>query len=191
MRIDDIIFFAPGIRAIDIDFDNKEQIIVAFESRVNNFYLEPANQLNESQHAFAAGVILMTAIDAIMYYNRHTKNPISDFFETLPAFRNYFHDMGEEEIRKAAYRIEDHFRNGLIHEGRIKNCGQFSYDYAGALITVIDEFIILNPKILFEEVSNYCHRYFQRLQTGNIYEIFITKLRRQFYSEIERLKALH
>jgi len=59
MRIGDTIYFADGIRAVDIDFNKKDQILLAFQRRINNYYLNPARILDGQQLAFATGVILI------------------------------------------------------------------------------------------------------------------------------------
>ncbi|HNT56020.1 MAG TPA: hypothetical protein PKG95_14990, partial [Anaerolineaceae bacterium] len=45
MRIDDQIYFAPGVRFQDLDWDNPSALIDAFRQRVHGFYLTPAQDL--------------------------------------------------------------------------------------------------------------------------------------------------
>lgn len=50
--------------------------------------------------------------------------------------------------------------DGLIHEGRVKNSGQFSTEQADLLTcTCISDFIILNPDKLQNEVVNYFKKF--------------------------------
>jgi len=47
-------------------------------------------------------------------------------------------------------KINEDYRNGLIHEGRIKNLGQFSFEF-NELIRVESLCSVINPTILLDE----------------------------------------
>jgi hypothetical protein len=89
---------------------------------MNGFYLEPAARCAADRHAFAAGVLLVTCIDALarMRFNN-------------PKVGDRIKRFAREELRSfsasgLATRFYEDFRNGLVHEARIKNGGQFSLD---------------------------------------------------------------
>lgn len=58
--------------------------------------------------------------------------------------------------------LYDDFRNGLIHEGRIKSGAQFSLD-AGDTITDIEGIVLVNPMLLADEVSVALDRFIEVL----------------------------
>ena len=184
MRIDDIIYFSPGLKAVDVDFENKKQILLAFQRRINEYYLNPSRILDGQKQAFATGVILMTTIDAITYYSLGGNDRIKDFIKQTDDLTRF----KEEDKKRIAKGFDDYFRNGLIHEGRIKNCGQFSYDY-NWLINFEDDFYVINPNILLTEVDTYFRKYLRLLsEDENSYSVFIAKLKRQFKPDIDRMK---
>jgi hypothetical protein len=186
MRIKDIIYFSPGIKAIDLDFNNRDQILDAFLKRINKYYLEPAIELNQNKQAFAAGVILMTTIDAITNYSKGGSNRIKEFMAEIIESLSFTSEIK----KKITNAFDDNFRNGLIHEGRIKNCGQFSYDYE-TLVKIENEFVVIDPNELLKRVKKYSEKYIEKLRRDDAaYSIFIDKFKRQFESEINRLKKL-
>lgn len=186
MRVDDIIYFAPGLKVIDFDITNKEQVLEGFKNRINSYYLSPAAKLNALEDAFASRVILMTAIDAITYYSIGGNNRIKDFMTQCPLIEN-FDDAAKKKIVNA---FDNYFRNGLVHEGRIKNGCQFSYQYG---FTYFDNtFLVINPNILYETVEDYFNAYLISLDKDKcVYDKFYQKFFRQFNPEITELKRLY
>lgn len=185
MRVDDVIYFAPGLKVVDFDITNKEQVIQGFQSRINAYYLSPASKLNELEDAFASGVVLMTSIDAITYYSIGGNNRIKDFMAQCPLIANFT----EAERKRIVKVFDDYFRNGLIHEGRIKNGCQFSYQYG---FTYFDNtYLVVNPYILHENIVDYFENYIETLKNNEVtYNIFYQKFFRQFNPEITDLKRL-
>jgi hypothetical protein len=185
MRIDDVIYFAPEIKVVDFDITNKNQVLEGFKSRINSYYLKPAAKLNELEEAFASGVILMTAIDAITYYSIGGNNRIKDFMAQCHLIAHF-----NEQERKAIVKgFDDYFRNGLVHEGRIKNGCQFSYQYG---FTYFDNtFLVINPHILHDTIVEYFATYFEELtKDENVYNRFYQKFFRQFNPEVAELKRV-
>lgn len=186
MRIDDIIYFAPEIKVIDLDITNKGQLIDAFKSRIISYYLDPAAKLNDQKFAFASGVILMTAIEAIANYSIGGNNRIRDFM-TECIFLSSYDDTTRKNIAK---HINENFRNGLIHEGRIKNGCQFSYEYG--FLYIESNYFIINPHILYEYVVEYFNNYIETItNSAELYFKFYQKIHEQFYSEIQEIKTLY
>ncbi|MEP7169418.1 MAG: hypothetical protein ABI855_08630 [Bacteroidota bacterium] len=183
MQVNKITFFAPGIELISLDFGNKNQIIESFEKRIFCYYLEPAKILNEKEMGFAAGVILMTTIDAITYYSMN-KNNIIEFFKLMNS------EFSEDDFNKIANKFYEYFRNGLIHEGRIKGCGQFTYE-SNQLLFFENNILVINPSVLLDKVVEYFNNYIEKLKKDNDhYSIFIKKLEKLFSPEIHKLKQL-
>jgi len=151
MRIEDQLYFAPNILFADVDFGGAG-LPEQFRARIRGFYLGPAHACAQDGHAFAAGALVLLCVDALArlqtgdpVVGRRFKNFVRDH---LPSFAS--------EAR-AACLYED-FRNGLIHEGRIKSGAQFSLD-APETLTSINGIVLVNPVVLANEVGGALDRY--------------------------------
>lgn len=117
----DILYFAPGIRFNQIDL-NGPTLPEQFNCRITGYYIKPAEECCERGQAFAAGVLLVSCIDALARFKFKTNDVgkrFKDFVQQeLPSFSN----------KELAKRFYEDFRNGLIHESRIKLGGQFSLE---------------------------------------------------------------
>lgn len=136
MRIGDILFFAPGIRFEHADLSGTD-LPRQFECRIAGFYLDPADRCAENGFPFAAGVILVTCIDALarMRYGGGVGMRFKKFITNeLPSFAQ----------GNRADRFYDDFRNGLVHEARIKNGGQFTMD-ADRTVQSVNGLLLVNP----------------------------------------------
>lgn len=85
-----------------------------------------AEVLNDQRMAFAAGIILLAAVDAIGFYSV-IYNGSSARIKSVLMQLNGVVDYPDPDY--LAQRIRECFRNGLIHEGRIKKGCQFSYEH--------------------------------------------------------------
>ena len=152
----------------------------AFRDRVKGFYLQPAAKLNQDKNAFAAGVLGATAIDFLagISIGGSTGIRIKRWLRAnIGEFR------GKPEL---AERFYEDFRNGLVHEGRIKNAGQFSYHYSD-LIVSLDDVMTVNPSVLLERIENSLEHYINSLQSDeSTYLGFLSALKRCFYEDFER-----
>jgi hypothetical protein len=186
MRVKDIIHFSPKYPIQKIEFDNKEILIDAFKDRIQSYYINAADILNKSNHAFAAGAILLTAIDAISYFTEvgAVSTRIKSFCYQIQEIRT----KAETYQNEFADRVNDEFRNGLIHEGRIKNGSQFSYDYP-FLEIISDDCLVLNPEYFQKEVEIYFDLAIQKLNAHQSnYLLFRQRFKQTFEREIEKLK---
>lgn len=186
MRIQDVVHFSPNVKVTDIDLDDPESIIVAFDDRIRHYYFEPARILTKNANpnlAFASGTITITAIEAIT--NMFWAGGVGQRFRT---FVSRFPDLHDGTRSVFSTKFYDDFRNGLVHEGRIKKSGQFSHDYqslqmahAGALV--------VNPCFL---LSNVEFVYFQLLESlkddMNAKSQFISNFYDFFRSEIIKFR---
>lgn len=147
MRIQDILYYAPKITLNAIFFYKPNEIIDAFESRITNYYLDSAGMLNKNGKAFGAGDLVFDAIDAIARYeldSGRVGERFKKWISGLPDFRG----LTWEELE----RVYDEFRNGVTHEARIKNGGQFTYDIDKA-VEIKDGIVLVNPSLLLDQVS--------------------------------------
>lgn len=144
--VDEELLFAPGLKYSEIKWDDDDALIEAFKDRVKGFYLDPAKNLNASEkYAFATGVLCVSTIDLLacltiscnsgtvgMRFKQWIKDHITAF------------DNSDPNSEILADKFYDEFRNGLVHEGRIKNVGQFSYDNKKELIHILKEMYLFN-----------------------------------------------
>src|SRR5712692_1344469 len=122
------------------------EIADQLERRVEGFYLGPADLLNRKAHAFAAGVVCFAAIDAIARYevsSGYSSDRFKKWIAKLPDFRQ----LADEELDL----VYDDFRNGLLHEGRIKRTGQFTYKIPRA-VHIENGVVLINPRILSGQI---------------------------------------
>jgi hypothetical protein len=154
MRIDDILYFAPEIPFNAVDF-NSPQMPVQFQSRIEGFYLAPARRCVDAGFAFAAGSLAVVCIDALARFQVGGK--------VGPRFKAFVRrELRSFASETKARQLYDEFRNGLIHEARIKRGAQFSLD-ADATITEIGGVLLVNPARLTEEVTEALGNYVDRL----------------------------
>lgn len=177
-RVGDILYFAPKYKFRDLRWDDKHMMVDAFKDRVREFYLQPAAKLNKDKEAFAAGVLCATTVDflAKISIGGNTGERIKKWLEA-----NII-EFGDSEL---ARRFYEDFRNGLVHEGRIKNAGQFSYEYDD-LITHLNGVMVVNPRVLLERIESSLERYVNELQNDEpAYRRFWSTLKKDFRKDVE------
>lgn len=145
MRIGDILYFAPGIRFDDVELDGA-RLPGQFRQRVVGFYIVPSEECAVGGHAFAAGALLVSCIDALARLRFGDR--VGERFRKFVA----------EELKGfsgagIAQQFYDEIRNGLVHEGRLKNGAQFSFEIAETAET-LDGILVVNPKHLAAEVRS-------------------------------------
>jgi hypothetical protein len=94
-----------------------------YRRRVEGYYLDSAQLLISAGHGFAAGLITVGAIDAMsrLYFGPNRLQRITNRdFRTFA--RHLLPSFGEP---KAADLLWENYRNGLVHEGRLKGGCQF------------------------------------------------------------------
>lgn len=159
MRVSDQLLFAPDTTFSELTLDNDDKLLDQLRNRIEGYYLSPARKLVEEEHAFAAGVIIVTCIDALSRFEYgekpETKKRFPEWCETnLPAFEDGYYR-----------KFYNDFRNGLVHEGRVKRGGEFTFENSKAVVAT-DEIFAVNPKYLLEEVSAALDEYISDLATG-------------------------
>src|SRR5947209_7718539 len=151
MRVGDILYFAPGIRFGQVDLKSPG-LPDQYRQRMNGFYVEPAEGCAAHGHAFAAGVLLVSCIDALArarFNNPNVGDRIKRFArEELQSFSK----------GGLATRFYEDFRNGLVHEARIKNGGQFSLEI-GSTVEQLRGVLLINPARLGVEVRSAINGY--------------------------------
>src|SRR5665811_2022552 len=144
MRIEEHLYFAPGIRFEQVDLEGPE-LPNQFQLRITGFYIDPAEKLAQRGDVFASGVLLVCCLDAMARFwfgGGSKKRFISIVNKKIESFINNY-DLSE--------RFYNDVRCGLVHESRIKNRGEFSLDFQST-IKCIDNIVFVNPKSLAQEV---------------------------------------
>lgn len=113
MNINDHIYFAPDILLKDLDLTNRGDLINAFRTRVNKYYLQPIKILNKIRLAFPVAIIEFAMIDALARYSLNNNRVGERIKEMLQTNLN--------TTKTIAERAYEEFRNGLLHENHIKN----------------------------------------------------------------------
>jgi len=187
MKIGKILYFSPNYKFWDLKWDEKENLIDAFKDRVKGFYIQPAEKLNKDKKGFAAGVLCITTIDFLTKIDYKERNKIKNWLkDNINDFKKP--DPNYSGRRSLADRFYNEFRDGLIHEGRIKSGGQFSYDYQ-ELIKLEDKVMIVNPDILLLEINNFFNKFIIKINRDDTtFYQFRDSLRNDFIKEIELSK---
>ena len=187
------LYYSPSYKFEDlkkaINNGDKDKIIIMFKERVKELYLKPARLLIE--HAkedrnmgfvFSAGLICVSVIDFLgrFYMGCPEKDVRSRFICWLlsymrPPFDGY-----------SANRFYEDFRNGLVHECRIKNGGEFSLSIQKPLVKR-EGYLVVNPKVLLEKIKNGFNKYLEDLRKNNILsEELINCLKKDFESDFSK-----
>ncbi len=159
MRIEKKLYFAPGIKFSELDFSDSLRIVNQFNKRIYGYYLDPAKILLESKNAFAGGLLLVSAIDALSLFIFDKKKVKTRFIKFCNEYLFYKFD---EPISNLFF---DDFRNGLVHEARIKNGGEFSFtENSIAIIHLDSPTLIINPEYLYHEIESALSKYINTLK---------------------------
>lgn len=146
MRIGDELYFAPNITFRQLDLSGAA-LPDQFECRIRGFYLDPATSLAKNGHAFAAGVLLTVAVDAIARIcstKRGVGERIKDWCErNLPSL----------STRRMRHCFYEDFRNGLVHQARVKNGSEFNLDEKCAA-SLTGSRLVVNPRLLADEIAS-------------------------------------
>jgi len=179
VRIGDELHFSPKYRFSELNWDDRTGVIEAFRDRVEGFYLCPAQKLNRDKDGFAAGLLCVAAIDFLARISldaNGVKDRIVKWLRT---------NIIRFEYSDLADRFYEEFRNGLVHEGRIKNAGQFSYEYH-KVISMVDDTMLVNPDLLLNAVMDSFQSYLKKLRTDDlIYHALRSALLSDFQREVE------
>jgi hypothetical protein len=181
MKVDNKIYFAPDMEFKSVDWDDHHSLVEHFKTRVYAYYIIPVQRmldwLEEADNdpfvllgtAFGSGVICCTTIDflALAEFNiPRVGERYRDWLKKyIPELDNPDPDNGHSTI---AHRFYEEFRNGLVHEGRIKNAGQFSLDPdsfypPSQVFSFVDHAMVVHPFNLLTAVETGLHQFCNEL----------------------------
>lgn len=165
VKIDDL-YFAPGIRYDDVDWQDDSEVVKAFEKRLCGLYMEPTRELcDDDRNVFAAGVMCTVTIDMLARFTYDQQRGVRKrFTKWLKDAESNFKctSLGEGD-KSLADRVYEDFRNGTVHEGRVKKGGQFSLRIDG-LFATDNGIIVLNPEKLLELIKCQAKAWIETLQ---------------------------
>ncbi len=179
------LYFAPDLKFDLVKWNDKEALIKAFEDRINGFYLGPSQKLCQLNkfYAFAAGVLCVSTIDCLAMISI-SPNRVGDRFKQWT--QNNIAELNQSSL---ASRFYEDFRNGLVHEGRIKKGGQFSFETDNKLLKIDEGVMIINPDILIQKINYSFNQYIRRLKTNSAEFQNLQNYLEKFDTEIENAKS--
>ncbi len=154
-RIRDELYFSPELRFADLDRTGKH-LPSQLQKRIDGFYLNPAISLAKGGHAFASGVLVVCAMDALVLLMTGTSSSqarIMGFCLKIP----------ELATADTPNLFCKHFRNGLVHSARVKEGSEFSLDIQHVAVSRNDR-LIVNPLKLALSVQAVLSDYIARLK---------------------------
>jgi hypothetical protein len=182
VRISETLYFAPGIPFSQLALGG-EALPEQFGARINGYYLRPAVRAAAAGDGFAAGLLAVVAIDALSRLefgpNRRRRRVVRDFVlfarHHLPSFQTEGH----------AALLYDSFRNGLVHEGRLKNGAQFELG-RDTTLSLVGGLPVIAPDRLVGEVAAALEGMVNQLRSSvNFRRELTTLLRREFAFELQ------
>ncbi|MDR1814921.1 MAG: hypothetical protein LBR18_08780 [Tannerella sp.] len=190
MDTKDGIFFSPKIRMQELNLD-KDTLIAAFEDRIKGYYLDPIKSLNDNAHAFAAGILEFALIDALARYYYDTKGLLGIANRVRVRMKKMLKLIFPEINRKIANNAYYDFRNGLLHESRIKNCGQFSYLHPSPFV-LFGKYLKINTLIVHVRLEKFFNDYIDDLNNNKEqrYDTFFKLFKKDFEKEIKMSKKV-
>jgi hypothetical protein len=134
-RIGDHLYFAPGVRFSQLDLSGL-RLPTQFKQRIAGFYLKPAISV-AAENAFAAGLLVTCAIDALAFYNTGSMSVSGRIIA-------YCKKIPDLAVGENAELFCDKFRHGLVHEARVKDGSEFSTELQQTSLRDGDR-LIVNP----------------------------------------------
>lgn len=192
MRTQDGFYFSPQNTFMSLHFDNKKGLINAFYSRIEGFYIKPAIKLDGTFEAFASGALCVCAIDILARLEYGDNTGVGDRFKkwVRAYLKSDFNDFGNEVKQYHQHVTFDDilyecFRNGLVHEGVIKQGFQFSYETGKKLFYVESEIVVINPKVLLSKVYDSLNVFVKKLKDDDaLFEKFSKQLHKDLKKDI-------
>ena len=120
MKIGDFLYFAPELKFSDLNLSSTD-LGAVWEQRIRGFYIQPASELVSMNHAFASGLVTLSAIDAMSRYeaapDRIGERAVGKEFKSFVKA-----ELQSFSLDRDANDLYDKYRNGLVHEARLRRC---------------------------------------------------------------------
>ena len=176
------LYYSPSCKFKDLKrlIDNKEErgLLKCFEERVEELYLKPAYVLIEEANnkksdnssmglVFSAGLICVSAIDFLgrFYFGCPKEDKVKVERRFVGWLSKYMSPPFNALLAEKFYKD---FRNGLVHECRIKNGGEFSLNEGETIREEVDDngvrYLVVNPEKLLKKLDDGFKNYLDDLQ---------------------------
>lgn len=190
MRIEEEIYISPTDTFLDIKWDDSDKLISIFSNRIHGFYFEPAEKVNNEDHAFAAGLICLSLIDLFSNIQNGSNTVGFNFKHWLKTNIQEFDEPDPDgQYQNLAHRFYKEYRNSLVHECRIRNAGQFSYDHENIIYFIRNterHIMVVNPKLLLSHLKEVFSDYIITIIENEIeYKKFERMMRINFSIDFE------
>ena len=182
------IWFAPGVRMVDLDFNDFRFLVDAFRRRVEGFFLDPIDALRGMQPAESGLFVSVLACAATIEFLSTIESPsrdqdrIKSWLEAhVPQFREAF---GSKTL---AQFFEERYRHHLAHKAYI-SLGRLG-DFDG-IVQVDGGAVTVNPFALSRALRSWLVRFSDDLCEGRRdARAFCHVLRPLFEPEVELARA--
>jgi hypothetical protein len=176
-RVAEQLYFAPSIRFADLDWSG-ERLPLQFQQRIAGFYLEPAVKLAKARHDFASGILAVCAMDALASFMTGSSGN-----SRITGFARKH--IPELAAKHDAEMFCDHFRNGLVHEARVKDGSEFSTEI-NRIVDIRHNYLVVNPLLLSIRVRKVLEDYVVALyHDPKAKNALAKKLKKTFRFELE------
>lgn len=179
--------FSTALKSGYVLKDNKRiNIIDMFEDRLFGFYIGPARLLDLNNYGFATGIMCICIIEFLARIQCSRPNVKS--YESSQLFMEWLAQNVKEldyngrrrcinyitsnnvhvcfDVPEGVSDFYYYFRNGIVHEGRIKNGYQFSYSHNMLVFAKPDDnLLIVNPRLLLKKLEVIANGYITGLRT--------------------------
>ncbi len=200
--VDGQLYFAPGIPMKDINLDDPESVLHAFEHRVRGLFLAPIRTLENQAYGeegalFAAALLVAALIESVARVETGSEAQgtlIKQWLEShIEAFREKVilgpGRAAGPESRTLADVFEYRFRNGLAHNGYVASLGRLSRAFHGP-VSVSGDIVTVNPFFLADTVERCIEGFAADLRAGRRdIRRFAHHVAQQFREEVERASA--
>lgn len=159
MKKDGRKLFSPEIAMSELKDADDEKVIRAFEDRIRGWYLDPlVSMLEKPNWDFISLAIECMLLDALSGYyfglkEDSNRGTFQDFAEEI------IPEVGKESIAGFFY---DTFRNGILHETRVKKSGFISREIKNVIVED-DGALFVNPRELYRVLKNWFDLYAETL----------------------------
>jgi len=176
-RIGDTLFLAPDVPFANLDLSG-ERLPTQLQQRIAGFYLRPAMDLAIAKHAFAAGLLVVCGMDALGLLMTGASDSQARFKGLCRKIPDLACD-GNDEL------FCEHFRNGLVHEARVKKGSEFSLGIDSVAVPDRGR-LIVHPLLLAKSVNSLLTEYIKDVYLDpEAKNALRKKLKRTFRYELE------
>ncbi len=130
--------------------------------------INPANTLNSKKEGFATGLLCVATIDFLARISfgekKKSRKRIEKWIsENIAYFKENSRSHAGDVVEMNGRIFYESFRCGLVHEGRIKNGCQFTYEITET-VYLEKEVMLINPENLLKEIEISFGKYLKILE---------------------------